>query len=373
MPLRWMRRATSATGPGAGARPHGRRHAAGRRRRGSGRRAGSATGPGCRTRAPSGLSRSMSSSYSSPATAIKAATAWDGPRRRRRGYPTAVGRRRPPDRGRGMGCRAADLRRLDPRAGHRPRAPGWSSGHWPRSPFGPVSDVMVQRPDGHRVLLAPSAEVAEFVGSTYTFDEVRLVPVTVGRPDGTTWTVDAGPLRLRVTTGPRPALGRLLRAVPARLARTPGLGRAARPAGPADHRPAHDGLGRQRADRVVRRAGPALPRRGAGQLGRRAARPAGAGAAAGHLRLRLGATRSVGGAGDHHRAGAVSVVARAGRGNWPADAVPRRSHARDDVPRPVQAAGRGEGQAPDRAPERRDREGAAGRDLRLGPAPLPRA
>ena len=94
-------------------------------------------------------------------------------------------------------------------------------GHWPRSPFGPVSDVMVQRPDGHRVLLAPSAEVAEFVGSTYTFDEVRLVPVTVGRPDGTTWTVDAGPLRLRVTTGPRPALGRLLRAVPARLARTP--------------------------------------------------------------------------------------------------------------------------------------------------------
>jgi hypothetical protein len=94
-------------------------------------------------------------------------------------------------------------------------------GHWPRSPLGPISDVMVQRPDGHRVLLAPSPEVAEFVGSTYTFDEVRLVPVTVGRPDDTTWTVDAGPLQLRVTTGPRPALGRLLRAVPARLARRP--------------------------------------------------------------------------------------------------------------------------------------------------------
>lgn len=52
-------------------------------------------------------------------------------------------------------------------------------GHWPRSPFGPFSDVMVERPDGHRVLLAPSAEVAEFVGSTYRFDEVRVVPVTV--------------------------------------------------------------------------------------------------------------------------------------------------------------------------------------------------
>ncbi|MBB3675067.1 hypothetical protein [Modestobacter versicolor] len=94
-------------------------------------------------------------------------------------------------------------------------------GHWARSPLGPISDVMVQRPDGHRVLLAPTEEVAAFVGSTYTFDEVRLVPVTVGRPDGTTWTVDAGPLQGRVRTGPRPALGRLLHAVPARLARTP--------------------------------------------------------------------------------------------------------------------------------------------------------
>jgi hypothetical protein len=94
-------------------------------------------------------------------------------------------------------------------------------GHWPRSPLGPVSDVMVERPDGHRVLLAPAAAVAEFVAATYTFDEVRLVPVTVDRPDDRTWTVAAGPLALRVRTGSRPPLGRLLHAVPARLARTP--------------------------------------------------------------------------------------------------------------------------------------------------------
>jgi hypothetical protein len=94
-------------------------------------------------------------------------------------------------------------------------------GHWPRSPLGPVSDVMVQRSDGHRVLLAPNPEVAGFVGSTYTFDEVRLVPVTVGRPEEGTWTVDAGPLRLQLRAGPRPALGRLLHAVPTRLARSP--------------------------------------------------------------------------------------------------------------------------------------------------------
>jgi len=94
-------------------------------------------------------------------------------------------------------------------------------GHWPTSPLGPFSDVMVQRPDGSRVLLAPSAEVAEFVGATYTFDEVRLVPVVVTRPDQHSWTLDAGPLRLRARTGRRPLLGQLLHAVPARLARRP--------------------------------------------------------------------------------------------------------------------------------------------------------
>ena len=56
-------------------------------------------------------------------------------------------------------------------------------GHWPRSPLGPLSDVMVQRPDGARVLLVPSQEAADFIAATYVFDEVRLVPVTVRRPD----------------------------------------------------------------------------------------------------------------------------------------------------------------------------------------------
>ena len=94
-------------------------------------------------------------------------------------------------------------------------------GHWPRSPLGAFSDVMVQRPDGRRLLLAPSPEVAAFVGATYEFDEIRVLDVTVRRPDGVTWTVDAGPLALRVRTGSRPALGRLLHAVPTRLARAP--------------------------------------------------------------------------------------------------------------------------------------------------------
>ena len=92
-------------------------------------------------------------------------------------------------------------------------------GHWPRSPFGPVSDVMVQRPDGHRLLLAPTAELAGFVAATYTFDEVVLTGVAVA--PGAVWTVRAGPLALRARTGRRRALGRLLHAVPPRLATAP--------------------------------------------------------------------------------------------------------------------------------------------------------
>ena len=62
-------------------------------------------------------------------------------------------------------------------------------GHWPRSPFGPVSDVMVEHPDGHRLLLAPQPAVAEFIATTYTFDQITLGPVAVGRPGATrtTW------------------------------------------------------------------------------------------------------------------------------------------------------------------------------------------
>ncbi|RFU21401.1 hypothetical protein [Geodermatophilus marinus] len=94
-------------------------------------------------------------------------------------------------------------------------------GHWPRSPLGPLSDVMVQRPEGHRLLLAPTAAAADFVAATYSFDEVRVLPVAVRRPDPATWAVTAGPLDLRVRTGRRPPLGWLLRAVPPPLARAP--------------------------------------------------------------------------------------------------------------------------------------------------------
>ncbi|MFI5683124.1 hypothetical protein [Streptomyces sp. NPDC051636] len=96
-------------------------------------------------------------------------------------------------------------------------------GHWQRSPFGPFSDVMIERADGERLLLAPTPRTADFVSGVYVFDSVRVVPVEVSVVDGT-WTVTAGPLGLRFTTGRRGIPGLLLRAVPAALARRPAWG-----------------------------------------------------------------------------------------------------------------------------------------------------
>src|SRR4051812_37067701 len=93
-------------------------------------------------------------------------------------------------------------------------------GHWPRSPFGAVTDVMVEMPDGHRLLVAPTPALAQFVAATYVFDEVRVAPVTVTRADDL-WTISAGPLNLRFRVGQRGWLGLLLRGVPAPLARLP--------------------------------------------------------------------------------------------------------------------------------------------------------
>jgi hypothetical protein len=93
-------------------------------------------------------------------------------------------------------------------------------GHWHRSPFGPFSDVMLERPDGERLLLAPTRGTADFIGDTYSFETVRVVPVDVTVADRT-WIVTAGSLHLRFTAGRRGLLGFLLRAVPGALARRP--------------------------------------------------------------------------------------------------------------------------------------------------------
>ncbi len=96
-------------------------------------------------------------------------------------------------------------------------------GCWSRTPHGPFADVMVESADGHRTLLAPDSWVAEFVSTTYRFDEVRLVDVALTRTGtgcGSTWELLAGPLSWRFTVGGRASLGHLFRAIPGPLARS---------------------------------------------------------------------------------------------------------------------------------------------------------
>jgi hypothetical protein len=90
-------------------------------------------------------------------------------------------------------------------------------GMWPISPFGPIADVMIERPDGHRLLIAPG-DAAQFVATTYDFDDTRTEPTEL-RIDGATWSVRATTLSVSFDVGRRTALGQLLSLVPRPLAR----------------------------------------------------------------------------------------------------------------------------------------------------------
>jgi hypothetical protein len=93
-------------------------------------------------------------------------------------------------------------------------------GRWDQTPYGPFGDAMVETAAGHRVLLAPSAEIADFIAETYTFDEVRLEPFTVQTgPRG--WAVRSPSLSLQLGVRGRTALGVALRTVPGRVAESP--------------------------------------------------------------------------------------------------------------------------------------------------------
>ncbi len=90
-------------------------------------------------------------------------------------------------------------------------------GSWSQSPIGSFGDVMVERADGHRILLAPSEAVRAVIEATYVFDEIRIEPVAVTEQDGS-WLVSAASLDLELRLGRRTALGVLLRLVPRAVA-----------------------------------------------------------------------------------------------------------------------------------------------------------
>lgn len=91
------------------------------------------------------------------------------------------------------------------------------AGRWHRSPLGAFADLMWCDARGHRVLLAGDDRIATFLDAHYSFDEIRLEPVSAERLGLGTIEVAGGPIRL--TMCPRPAtLGQVLVAMrPRRL------------------------------------------------------------------------------------------------------------------------------------------------------------
>jgi hypothetical protein len=101
-------------------------------------------------------------------------------------------------------------------------------GRWRESPFGPFADAMVETASGHRVLVAPTREVADYIAATYSFDEIRVEDVAVTGPDAV-WQVTSRSLTLTLGVGDRTFLGRLLALVPAPVATHPAWASAADP------------------------------------------------------------------------------------------------------------------------------------------------
>ena len=93
-------------------------------------------------------------------------------------------------------------------------------GLWSVTPYGVFADAMVESPDGHRVLVAPTQQVADFIAATYTFDEVRLETV-VHEVTPTQIRFASASLEVTLAVGGRTPLGRLIRSVPRRIGTAP--------------------------------------------------------------------------------------------------------------------------------------------------------
>jgi hypothetical protein len=94
-------------------------------------------------------------------------------------------------------------------------------GRWRSSPLGAFADAMVETAAGHRILLAPRPQVADFVAATYSFDSVRIEDVHVDETLDGSWSVRSPSLALDVAFGGRTLLGQFLRLVPPRIAESP--------------------------------------------------------------------------------------------------------------------------------------------------------
>ena len=97
-------------------------------------------------------------------------------------------------------------------------------GNWFVTPLGRFADAMVETAAGHRVLLAPHPDAADFIAATYTFDETRIEPVEVGVTplrDRVHWAVRSPSLTLDLEFAGRTPVGALLALVPPSVATAP--------------------------------------------------------------------------------------------------------------------------------------------------------
>jgi hypothetical protein len=173
-------------------------------------------------------------------------------------------------------------------------------GRWDRSPWGGFTDVMLAQPDGLRVLLAPSGQVAEFVAATYTFDRVELGPVAV-TDVGSAWQVTAPGLVLRLATGRRRLVGRLLGVVPRRVSTAPAWAAVTDPVARVAMRGVRTrGTAGNGPPRVLRRDRPACRRRSRGHLAGEPARHADDCGARPTVRLRVDPAPSFGHVAGHN-------------------------------------------------------------------------
>jgi hypothetical protein len=91
-------------------------------------------------------------------------------------------------------------------------------GVWSASPFGPIADAMIEDQRGHRTLLAPGRDAADFIAATYVFDEIRAEPIALRETEDSV-TVSSPSLCVEVRRGRRTGVGRLLMLVPGPLRR----------------------------------------------------------------------------------------------------------------------------------------------------------
>ena len=69
-------------------------------------------------------------------------------------------------------------------------------GAWNSSPFGNFTDIMWAKPDGTRVLIAPTQEIADYVTAMYSFDEVVLEEI-VSKEEGRSLSVECKSMDLQ--------------------------------------------------------------------------------------------------------------------------------------------------------------------------------